>query len=77
MHSKWRWLAPDLPFLTFPVLSKHGVNVLKGSIYLFPHLGSSENDLARDKNEEHNLGVFHTVNQPREELRLILPTSRN
>ena len=76
MHSKWRWLAPDLPFLTFPVLSKHGVNVLKGSIYLFPHLGSSEDDLSRDEDEDHDLGLHHTVDQSREDLWLILSNIR-
>jgi hypothetical protein len=58
--------------LSFPVFSEHREHVLKGSVNLFAVLSSSENNLARDKNEKHNLWLLHPVNQPREELWLIL-----
>lgn len=65
--------VPVLPvLLPFPELHEHRVYVLKGSVYLFPDLGSGEDDLPRDKDEDHDLGVRHAVDQPREDLRLIL-----
>jgi len=62
--------------LPFPELHEHRVYVLKGSVYLLPHLGSGEDDLARDEGEDHDLGVCHAVYQPREDLRLILSSIR-
>ena len=62
--------------LPFPELHEHRVYVLKGSVYLLPHLGSGEDDLARDEGEDNDLGVCHAVDQPREDLRLILSSIR-
>ena len=36
------------------------------------YLGASEDDLARDENEEHDLWRVHAVNETREQLRLVL-----
>jgi hypothetical protein len=39
------------------------------------YLGASENNLARHKNEQHNLGLLHSIDQSWKQLRFILQTT--
>lgn len=47
------------------------VNHLESLIDLLADLGTSENDLAADEDEQDNLGLDHAVNQAREQLRFV------
>jgi hypothetical protein len=40
-------------------------------IDLFANLGTGQDDLAADEDEEDDLGLHHAVNETREELRLV------
>ncbi len=57
----------------FLVFREHRIDVLKGFVDLFPDFGTGEHDLARHEDEQHDLGLHHTVDETRKELRLILP----
>ena len=72
-EAMWNALPILLPF---PEVHEHRVYVLEGGVYLFTHLGSSEDDLSRDEDEDHDLGLHHTVDQSREDLWLILSNIR-
>ena len=50
---------------------KHRVDHLEGLINLFTDFRTSEDDLATDEDEEHNLWLDHTVDETREQLRLV------
>lgn len=58
--------------LGFAELEQHRVYMLEGLIDLLTDLGTSQDDLARHKDQEDNLGFDHAINQAREQLRLIL-----
>jgi hypothetical protein len=47
------------------------VDELKGLVDLFTDLGTSEDDLARDKDEEDDLGLHHAIDETWEQLRLV------
>ena len=40
-------------------------------IDLLSNLGTSQDNLAADEDQEHNLGLDHTIDQTREQLRLV------
>jgi hypothetical protein len=62
------WSRLDLGLLE---ILKHRVDHLESLVDFLAHLGASEDDLAADKDEEHNLGLEHAVDQAREEFRLV------
>jgi hypothetical protein len=47
------------------------VDELKGLVDLLADLGTGQDDLARDEDEQNNLGLHHTIDETREELRLV------
>jgi len=50
---------------------KHRVDHFKGLVDLFSNFGTSQDNLARDEDEKDDLGLDHTINKTREQLRLI------
>lgn len=50
---------------------EHRVNHLEGLVDLLTDLGTSEDDLATNEDEKHNFRLNHSVNETREQLRLI------
>mmetsp|Transcript_34228 Transcript_34228/g.110124 ORF Transcript_34228/g.110124 Transcript_34228/m.110124 type:complete len:202 (-) Transcript_34228:309-914(-) len=52
-------------------LLQDGVDLLESGEDLVSHLASGQHDLARDKDEEHDLGLHHPVDEAWEELGLI------
>lgn len=52
-------------------VAEHGVDELESSVDFLADLGTSEDNLAADEDEEHDLGLHHTVDQTGEEFRLI------
>lgn len=50
---------------------KHRVDHFKSLVNLLSHFGTRQDNLAGDENEQHNLGLDHTVNQTREQFRLV------
>ena len=50
---------------------KHRVDHLKGLIDLFPDFCASENNLATDEDQEDDLRLNHTIDETREQLRLV------
>lgn len=50
---------------------KHRIDHLKGLIDLFSNFRTRQDDLAADKDQEHDLGFDHSVDQAREQLRLV------
>ena len=50
---------------------KHWIDGLKSRVNLISDLGSREHNLATDKDQQHNLGLDHAVNQAREKLGLV------
>lgn len=57
--------------LDFPEILKHRVDHLESLVNLFSHFGTCQDNLARYKDEQHNLGLDHAINQTGEQLRLI------
>lgn len=51
-----------------PELGQDGVDLVEGRVDLLADLCTRQDDLARDEDEEDNLGLDHPVNQPREQL---------
>lgn len=47
---------------------KHRVDLVERGVDLLPNLCTSENDLAANKDEEHDFGSKHAVDQTREQL---------
>ncbi len=47
------------------------VDHLESLIYLLAHFGAGQDNLATDEDQKNNLGLDHTVDQTREELRFI------
>lgn len=52
-------------------VAEHGVDELESGIDLLTDLGAGKNDLTADEDEQDDLGLHHTVDQAREELRLV------
>lgn len=50
---------------------QHRVDHLERLINFLSHFRTSQDDLATDEDEKHNLRLDHTINEAREELRLI------
>jgi len=50
---------------------KNRVNHLERLVDLLANLGSSEDNLAADEDEKNNLWLDHTVDETREQLRLV------
>jgi len=45
---------------------KHRIDHLESLINFLAYFGTSQDDLATDENQEHNLGLHHAVDQTRE-----------
>lgn len=50
---------------------QHRIDHLEGLVDFFSNLGTSQDDLATDEYQEHNLGLNHAVDKAREQLRLV------
>lgn len=50
---------------------KHRVDQLESLVDLFTDLGAGQDNLATDEDQKHNLGLHHTVDETREQLRFI------
>lgn len=50
---------------------KHRVDHFKGLVNLFSNFRTSQDDLAADEDQQHDLGLDHSVDETREQLRLI------
>jgi len=59
---------PDLDFLE---VLKHRVDHFECLVDLFADLGTSQDNLATNKDQEHNLRLDHSINKTREQLRLV------
>mmetsp|Transcript_16899 Transcript_16899/g.34227 ORF Transcript_16899/g.34227 Transcript_16899/m.34227 type:complete len:248 (-) Transcript_16899:122-865(-) len=55
----------------FSELLQHGVDLLERSVDLLARLAARQHHLARDENEQDDLGLHHSVYQPGEELRFV------
>jgi hypothetical protein len=55
-----------------PELGEHRVDVLKRLVDVLALLPTREDDLAGDEDQQHNLGQLHAIDQPGEELGLVL-----
>lgn len=51
-----------------PELGQDGVDLVEGRVDLLADLCTRQDDLARDEDEQDNLGLDHSVNQPGEQL---------
>jgi len=49
------------------------VRYLEGAIDFLADFGACEDDFARDEDQENDLGIDHSVDQPREQFRFVLP----
>ena len=52
-------------------MPEHACREDRNLVYVRLFLGSSKDDLARDKNEQNHFGIKHAVDQTREKLRLV------
>ena len=50
---------------------EHGVDEIERLVNLFADFGTSQDNLAADEDEEHNLRLHHSVDETREQLRLV------
>ena len=50
---------------------KHRINHLEGLVNLFSNLCTSQDNLATDKDKEHNLWLDHAIDKTREQLRFV------
>ena len=50
---------------------KHRVDQLKSIINFLAHFGTGEDDLAAHEDQKHNLGLDHTIDKTREQLRFV------
>jgi hypothetical protein len=50
---------------------KHRVDHFKGLVDLLSHLGASQDNLAADEDQKHNFRLDHSVDETREQLRLV------
>ena len=51
---------------------KHRVYSLEGLINLLSHLGARQHNFAAHKDQQHNLGLDHAINEARKQLGLVL-----
>jgi hypothetical protein len=59
------------PFSSLAEVGEHGVDELKGLVDLLTDLGTGQDDLAGDEDEEDDLGLHHTVDETGEEFGLV------
>lgn len=59
------------PFSGLAEVGEHGVDELECLVDLLADLGTSQDDLAGDEDQEDNLWLHHAVDETREELRLV------
>lgn len=52
-------------------VGEHGVDELESLVDFLADLGTCQDDLAGHEDQEYNLGLHHTVDETREELRLV------
>jgi hypothetical protein len=52
-------------------IRQDGVDEFERLVDLFSDLGTGEDNLSRDEDQEHDLGLHHAVDETREELRLV------
>jgi hypothetical protein len=50
---------------------EHRIDQLESLINLLTHFGASQNNLTADEDQEHNLGLYHAIDETREQLRLV------
>ena len=50
---------------------EHRIDQLESRINLLAHFGASQDNLAADEDQEHNLGLHHAVDETGEEFRLV------
>lgn len=59
------------PGLFFLELFKYRVHVVEGSIDVFFIFGSGKYDLATGEDQQHDLGALHSIDEAREDFRLV------
>lgn len=64
-------LKNGMAWLSLAEIREHRVDELEGLVNFLAYLGTSEDDLARDEDEQDNLRLHHTVDQTREEFGLV------
>lgn len=62
-----RWLI-----LRFTEFKQYRVYSLESLIDLFTYFGTCQDNLARYKDKQYNLGLHHAINETRKQFRLIL-----
>ena len=67
----WSRQARQDPFSGLAEVGEHGVDELESLVDLLANLGTSQDDLARDEDQEDDLGLHHAVDETGEELRLV------
>jgi len=67
----WSRQARRDPFSSLAEVGEHGVDELESLVDLLADLGTSQDDLARDENEENDLRLHHTVDETGEEFGLV------
>ena len=58
-------------FSSLAEVGEHGVDELEGLVDLLADLGTGQDDLAGNEDQEDDLGLHHTVDETREELGLV------
>lgn len=53
-------------------LDQKWINFVESSLYVLLFLSSSQHEFAGNKDQEHDLGIFHSVHKPWKNLRLVL-----
>ena len=71
-----QWLATALIWtsrriLDFSEVVQHGIDQLEGLINLLAHFRASQDDFSANENQEYDLGLHHSIDQTREELRFV------
>jgi hypothetical protein len=63
--------SAPIPFSGLAEVGEHRVDQLESLVDLLADLGSGQDDLARDEDEEDDLGLHHTVDETGEQFRLV------
>ena len=67
----WSRQARQDPFSGLAEVGEHGVDELESLVDLLANLGTSQDDLARDEDQEDDLGLHHAVDETGEECGLV------
>lgn len=67
----WSRQARQDPFSGLAEVGEHGVDELESLVDLLANLGTSQDDLARDEDQEDDLGLHHAVDETGEEFGLV------